>query len=186
MTLWELFLVAVSLAMDAFAVAVCKGLSLKKVKARHGLAVGLWFGLFQAAMPLIGFFLVDSFAAKIAGYSFVIAFALLLLIGLNMIREAFGKEEGSADASLAPRAMLPLALATSIDAFAVGVSFALLGVKILPAVSLIGAVTFLISAAGVLLGSFVGRRFEKATTVAGGAVLVLMGIKILLEGLGVL
>lgn len=184
MQLWELFLIAVSLSMDAFAVSVCKGLSLKTIKLRHCLAVGLYFGVFQALMPLLGYLLASTVAAKITDYAPYIAFVLLLLIGLNMIREAVkGDEEDCDCCSLSPKAMLPLAVATSIDALAVGISFALLDTPIVSSVLLIGVTTFVISAVGVGLGSFIGSRFRKVASIVGGAVLVLMGVKILLEGL---
>lgn len=186
MELWELFLIAVSLSMDAFAVAVCKGLSLCRVKVHHAVTVGLYFGIFQAVMPLIGYFLASTVAAEIADYSFYIAFVLLCLIGVNMIREALHGDDDTCDVSLTPKTMLPLAVATSIDAMAVGVSFAFLEVEIFSSVSLIGVTTFILSALGVALGSAVGKRFRTTATIIGGAVLTLMGIKILLEGLHVL
>ncbi|MBE6636207.1 MAG: manganese efflux pump [Ruminococcaceae bacterium] len=187
MSLWELFLIAVSLSMDAFAVAVCKGLSLKKTTLRHCITVGLYFGVFQALMPLIGYLIASTFAAKTAEFAPYIAFALLLLIGINMIREAIKEdEEDCGCCSLSFKAMLPLAVATSIDALAVGVSFALLDTAILPSVTLIGLTTFVLSAFGVGLGHIIGLRFRKIATIVGGSVLILMGVKILLEGLGIL
>ncbi len=186
MQLWEIFLIGVSLSMDAFAVAVCKGLSLCKVKLSQAVTVGLYFGIFQALMPLIGYFLASTVASKIADYSFYIAFALLLLIGANMIREAIKGDDDACTVSLSFREMVPLALATSIDALAVGVSFALIEVEIFSAVGLIGVTTFVLSAVGVALGAFVGARFRKVATIVGGSVLVGMGIKILLEGLKVI
>ena len=182
----EIFLIGVSLSMDAFAISVCKGLSQKKTTLRHCLTAGAYFGIFQALMPLIGYFLAGTVAAKIAGFSHYIAFGLLLLIGGNMIRESFSGEDGDDDPSMSFRVMIPLAVATSIDAFAVGVSFALVDVNIVPAVILIGATTFVISGIGIKLGGFVGSRFSKAAGIAGGAVLVLLGIKILLEGIGII
>ncbi len=186
MQFWELLLIAVSLSMDAFAVAVCKGLTLKKIALKHSIIVGLYFGIAQALMPLIGYLLASTVAAKITDYSFYIAFILLALIGANMIREAIKGEEACTDCSLSFKAMFPLAVATSIDALAVGVSFALLDVKILSSVSLIGITTFLLSAIGVRIGSFVGEKFQKIASILGGAVLILIGMKILFEGLGVL
>ncbi|MBQ7778929.1 MAG: manganese efflux pump [Clostridia bacterium] len=186
MQLWEIFLIGVSLSMDAFAVAVCKGLSLCKVKLSQAIIVGLYFGIFQALMPLIGYFLASTVASKIADYSFYIAFALLLLIGANMIREAIKGDDDTCNVSLSFKEMVPLALATSIDALAVGVSFALVEVEIFSSVGLIGVTTFVLSAVGVALGSFVGARFRKVATIIGGSVLVLMGVKILLEELGVI
>ncbi len=186
MQLWEIFLIGVSLSMDAFAVAVCKGLTLCKVKLSHAVTVGLYFGVFQAAMPLIGYFLASTVASKIADFSFYIAFALLLLIGANMIREALTGGEETCTCSLSFKEMAPLAVATSIDALAVGVSFALVEVEIFSSVALIGVTTFVLSGIGVALGAFVGARFRKIASVVGGSVLILMGIKILLEGLGVI
>ena len=182
----ELFLLAVGLSMDAFAVSVCKGLSIQRLKLRHALIVGAWFGAFQALMPVIGWLLGSAFADMIEAVDHWIAFALLALIGGNMIREALGHEEEEADPSLAPVTMLLLAVATSIDALAVGVTFAFLRVNILWAVSLIGVCTFLISAAGVKIGNVFGARWKSRAELAGGVVLVLIGLKILLEHLGVL
>ena len=145
MQLWEIFLIGISLSMDAFAVAVCKGLSLCKVKLSHVVIVGLYFGVFQAAMPLIGYGLASTVASKIADYSFYIAFALLLLIGANMIKEALGGDDDTCSISLSVKEMVPLALATSIDALAVGVSFALVDVEIFSSVTVIGLTTFVLS-----------------------------------------
>ncbi len=186
MDIWELFTIAICLSMDAFAVSICKGLSIKKIKLRHSITAGFYFGIFQALMPLIGYLLASTVAAKITDYSFYIAFILLAVIGANMIREAIKGEEECADSSMSFKAMLPLAVATSIDALAVGVSFALVKVDILPAIALIGAVTFILSAIGVRIGNFVGEKFQKIAAVLGGSVLILIGIKILLEGIGIL
>ena len=182
----ELFLLAVGLSMDAYAVSICKGLSIQKLKLRHAMIVGAWFGAFQALLPVIGWLLGSAFADMIEAVDHWIAFALLALIGGNMIREALGHEEEEADPSLAPVTMLLLAVATSIDALAVGVTFAFLRVNILWAVSLIGVCTFLISAAGVKIGNVFGARWKSRAELAGGVVLVLIGLKILLEHLGVL
>ena len=184
MTFTELFLLAVGLAMDAFAVSVCKGLALSRVDMKKALAAGLWFGGFQALMPLLGYLLGSRFASYIADFDHWIAFVLLALIGGNMIRESFGDEE-EADASFGLRAMLPLALATSIDALAVGLTFAFLSVRVLPAVTLIGVVTLVISTAGVKLGNLFGARFRGKAEFAGGLILILLGVKILLEHLGI-
>ena len=186
MGLGELLILAVGLSMDAFAVSVCKGLSIRKLKLSQALIVGAWFGAFQALMPLVGWLLGSAFADLIRSVDHWIAFVLLLLIGGNMIREAFGHEEEDANPSLAPLTMLLLAVATSIDALAVGVTFAFLGVDILSAVTLIGVCTFLISAAGVKIGNVFGSRYKSWAELAGGCVLVLIGVKILLEHLGVL
>ena len=185
MGLWELFLVAVGLSMDAFAVSVCKGLSVPKVQLKHSLICGLYFGLFQALMPLLGWLLGVQFQTMITSIDHWIAFVLLAIIGINMIRESRDQEE-EVDCSFTPRAMLPLAVATSIDALAVGVTFAFLKVLILPAVTFIGVTTFLLSAVGVRVGAVFGARFRSGAELAGGVILVLMGLKILLEHLGFL
>lgn len=189
MSLFELFLIAVGLSMDAFAVAICKGLATGRVKLGQMVIVGLWFGIFQALMPLIGYLLGVNFSTLIQSIDHWIAFILLGLIGANMIREAVGGDEeccNEEDASYSIRAMLPLAIATSIDALAVGVSFAFLSVDIVPAVSFIGVCTFILSAFGVKIGSVFGLRFKKKAEIAGGVILILMGAKILLEHLGLI
>lgn len=184
----ELFLLAVGLSMDAFAVSVCKGLSAGRVTLTNALTTGLWFGGFQGLMPFLGWLLGSRFQVLIASIDHWIAFLLLGLIGLNMIRESRSREEESLGDSFAPRAMLPLAVATSIDALTVGITFAFLQVDmgILPAVSLIGMTTLLLSAVGVRAGAAVGARGKSWAELAGGLVLVLMGCKILLEHLGIL
>ena len=179
---WELFVLAVGLSMDAFAVSICKGLSLGKIKVKHMCIAGMWFGGFQALMPLIGYFLGSLFADMITKYDHWIAFILLLFIGGNMIQEAVGDEE-HVDASMDVKGMFILAVATSIDALAVGVTFAFLKVAIVPAVSFIGIVTFVCSAAGVKIGSIFGTKYSKKAELFGGVVLILIGIKILVEGL---
>lgn len=182
----ELFILAVGLSMDAFAVAICKGLALKKVKPAQMALVGLWFGGFQALMPVLGYVVGVQFNDAITAIDHWIAFVLLAVIGGNMIREAFSKEEEKADASLSFRNMLPLAVATSIDALAVGVSFAFLQVHIGVAAGFIGAITFLLSAAGVKVGSLFGAKYKSRAEFIGGVILILLGLKILLEHLGVL
>lgn len=186
MSLWELFVIAVGLSMDAFAVSVCKGLSVSTPRPGHCLTCGAYFGGFQALMPLLGWMLGVRFQAMIVSVDHWIAFILLGLIGVNMVRESREETEACADASFTPRAMLPLAVATSIDALAVGVTFAFLGVKILPAILFIGSITFLLSAVGVGTGAAFGARFRGRAELAGGLILILMGLKILLEHLGVL
>ncbi|MCI9457949.1 MAG: manganese efflux pump [Oscillospiraceae bacterium] len=186
MSILELFVIAVGLSMDAFAVAICKGLSVEKAEIKHCLITGLYFGGFQALMPLIGFFLGEKFQALITRYDHWIAFVLLALIGGNMIKESLDKEQDALPPSFDFRAMLPLAVATSIDALAVGVTFAFLQVNILWAVALIGVTTFAFSWAGVKVGNLFGAKFKSRAEFFGGAVLILMGIKILLEHLGVL
>ena len=180
----SLFLLAVGLSMDAFAVAVCKGLALKKITWKNAGIVGLWFGGFQALMPLLGYFLAAQFRDKITAYSHWIAFLLLALIGGNMIREALTeKGEPEADGALSFRSMLLLAIATSIDALAVGVTFAFLEVNIWRSVLLIGCTTCVLSMAGVKAGSLFGARYEKKAEILGGIILILLGIKTLLEHL---
>ena len=185
MKLWELFILAVGLSMDAFAVSICKGLSVQKVKPRHALTVGCYFGGFQALMPLIGYLLGSQFEALISSVDHWIAFVLLAIIGINMIRESRGDAEELND-SFGFKTMLPLAVATSIDALAVGVTFAFLQVQILPAVCFIGMTTFLFSCAGIKIGNVFGAKYKSRAELFGGAVLILMGLKILLEHLGVL
>jgi len=186
--LWELFVIAVGLSMDAFAVSICKGLSVQRLKIRHALICGAYFGLFQALMPLGGFLLGARFKDLIAAVDHWIAFVLLAVIGLNMIRESFSKDEEAMNDSFTVRAMLPLAVATSIDALAVGVTFAFLdiGRRIVPAVLFIGAITFALSAAGVKIGHVFGEKYKAKAECLGGVILILMGTKILLEHLGIL
>ena len=187
MDIISLLLLSVGLSMDAFAVSVCKGLALKKVSLRHMCIVGAWFGGFQALMPSLGYLLGSRFEQYITAIDHWIAFVLLVLIGANMIREALSKEEAEeANASLAFKTMLLMAVATSIDALAVGITFAFLSVHIVPAALTIGATTFLLSAAGVKVGSVFGLRYKKRAEIAGGVILCLLGVKILLEHLGVL
>lgn len=182
----ELFVLAVGLSMDAFAVSICKGLSIQKLKLRHAFIVGAWFGVFQAMMPAAGYLLGSAFADMIVAVDHWIAFALLAFIGGNMIREAFGKGEEECDPSLGPVTMLLLAVATSIDALAVGVTFAFLRVDVVLAVTLIGLCTFVISTMGVKIGNVFGVRYKARAELMGGIVLILIGIKILLDHLGIL
>ena len=185
MSLFELFVIAVGLSMDAFAVSVCKGLSTGAVRFRHMAVTGLWFGFFQALMPLIGYLLGVSFASAIQSVDHWIAFILLSFIGVNMIREALSRNEDNEENALYSAAvMFPLAIATSIDALAVGVSFAFLNVEIIPAICFIGLCTFLLSAVGVKIGAIFGSRFKSKAEFAGGIILIGMGLKILLEHLG--
>ena len=189
MGILELLLLAVGLSMDAFAVSICKGLSMKKADLRAQAICGAWFGGFQALMPLIGFFLGTLFAEAIEAVDHWVAFGLLALIGMNMLKEAFSKECGCEehDADLSVKTMFIMAVATSIDALAVGISLAMAGnVNIVAAVLLIGAITFCLSAIGVKVGNVFGSRFEKKAQMAGGFILILLGLKILLEHLGVL
>lgn len=183
MDLFTLFTLAVGLSMDAFAVAVCKGLALKKFSFKNAAIIGLWFGSFQGLMPLIGYLLGVQFKNYITAVDHWIAFFLLSFIGINMIKEAMSKEEEAADASLSAKNMLLLAIATSIDALAVGITFAFLSVKIVPAISFIGVTTFLLSMVGVKAGSVFGIRYKAKAEFAGGTILILLGIKILAEHL---
>lgn len=186
MGLLELFVIAVGLSMDAFAVSICKGLSVRELKPKHALTVGAYFGGFQMLMPLIGFALGVRFQSFITSIDHWIAFVLLGLIGANMIRESREQDEENLSDSFSFGTMLPLAVATSIDALAVGVTFAFLQVSILPAVCFIGATTFILSCIGIRIGHVFGLKYKSRAELFGGAVLILMGIKILLEHLGVL
>ena len=186
----ELFLLGVGLSMDAFAVSVCKGLAMKKATLKSQMTCGLWFGGFQALMPLIGFFLGAMFADAIKSFDHWIAFGLLALIGANMLKEALEQECDCCenhDADMSVKTMFVMAVATSIDALAVGISLAMAGnVNIWAAVALIGVTTCVLSALGVKIGNIFGSRYEKKAEFAGGVILILLGLKILLEHLGVL
>ena len=187
----ELLLLALGVSMDAFAVSICKGLAMKRATLKAGLTCGLWFGGFQALMPLIGFFLGALFADAIQAVDHWVAFLLLGIIGINMLKEAFEKEECGCceghDADLSVKTMFVMAVATSIDALAVGISLAMAGnVNIFTAVLLIGAFTCAMSTVGVKVGNVFGSRFEKKAQLAGGLILILLGTKILLEHLGFL
>ena len=186
MSVFEIALLGVSLAMDAFAVSITTGITLKDLRWKHALKVGLFFGGFQFLMPLIGYLAGSTFVRYIEGVDHWIAFVLLAVIGGNMIKESRECEAEKLDSSFAPAAMLPLAVATSIDALAVGVTFAFLQVNIFWAVLFIGVVTFLLSAVGVRVGHVFGVKYKSAAELAGGLILILMGTKILLEHLGIL
>ena len=191
----ELLLLAVGVSMDAFAVSICKGLAMKRATLKAGLTCGLWFGGFQALMPLIGFFLGALFADAIEAVDHWVAFVLLALIGINMLKEALEKKEceccADADADLSPKTMLVMAVATSIDALAVGISLAMAGLSIwgmdgiFSAVIQIGLCTCIFCTAGVKIGNIFGGRFEKKAQIAGGVILILLGTRILLEHLGI-
>ena len=183
MSTYELFIIAVGLSMDALAVAICKGLSMAKMSWKKGIIVGLWFGGFQALMPLIGYLLGAQFESKITAFDHWIAFILLGLIGGNMIREGVSGDEEKTDDSVSIKSMLPLAIATSIDALAGGVAFAILRGNIVYAVSFIGVITFLLSTVGVKVGNVFGARYKSKAEIAGGVILILMGLKILIEHL---
>lgn len=208
MNLLELFVLAVGLSMDAFAVAICTGLTMRKTTVKKATIVGLYFGIFQAVMPLIGYFVAIWFADSIIAYDHWVAFGLLGFLGTRMILESFevegcpdrecpagtckdrecpgGKRPDNKEASLGPAEMLPLAVATSIDALAVGVSFAFLHVNIIQAVSFIGVTTFIFAVIGVYIGNIFGAKFKSKAELVGGIILVLIGLKILLEHLGII
>ncbi len=187
MSTTELFILAIGLSMDAFAVAICKGLSLKKVTLKHSAIVGAWFGGFQALMPTIGYLLGVNFTHIIQRFDHWIAFGLLALIGVNMIRESREKDENeTTDASLGFKTMLLMAIATSIDALAVGVTFAFLEVNIVMAASFIGIVTFTCSFIGVKVGAVFGEKYKSAAELTGGLILIGIGLKILLEHLNII
>lgn len=190
MNLAEIFLLAVSLSMDAFAVSLCKGLALKKIGIKNCAIVGLWFGSFQALMPMAGYFLGSTFADKITSIDHWIAFILLAIIGGNMIKESLDKDEEKVNDSLGFKTMLIMAIATSIDALAVGVSFAFTDFEpqwfVYIAFALIGVTTFTLSAAGVKIGNIFGTKYKSKAEFAGGLILILLGLKILLEGLEII
>ncbi len=186
MSFFELLLIAVSMSMDAFAVSICKGLSVRQVTLKQELLVGSWFGGFQGIMPAIGFALTSLFASLITSVSHWIAFVLLLFIGGNMIREACDKDAEEVDDSFAWKTMLTLAVATSIDALAMGVTLNLQGANILLAAPMIAVTTFVLSPVGLKVGNLFGTKYKNKAELAGGVVLVGLGVKILLEGLGIL
>ncbi len=185
----ELLIIAIVLSLDAFAVSVCKGLATQNVKARHFLLAGLWFGGFHALMPTIGYFLGAAFETYITSVDHWIAFILLSLIGINMIKESFSDDEDESDDCFSAKTMLVMAVATSIDALAVGITFAFTVEKISHlffAVSSIGIITFILSALGIRLGNVFGTRYNKKATFTGGVVLIILGLRLLLEGLGII
>lgn len=183
MDLLSLFLIAVGLSMDAFAVSVCKGLATPKYKLKYSMICGAWFGGFQALMPAVGYLLGVNFKKYITAIDHWIAFVLLALIGFNMIREALKNDDEGADPSFTAKSMSLLAVATSIDALAIGITFAFLDVNIVAAILFIGVCTFVISAAGVKIGSAFGTRFKSKAEIAGGAILIILGLRILVEHL---
>lgn len=186
MDIITLFTLAVGLSMDAFAVSVCKGLAMQKLTVKKAVTVGIWFGGFQALMPTIGYVLGIQFRDKITAVDHWIAFVLLGIIGINMIREAFSKEKEEANESLAIKEMFVLAVATSIDALAIGITFAFLDVNLVAAVSFIGIITFLFSMVGVKVGNVFGTKYKAKAECAGGIILIILGAKILLEHTGIL
>lgn len=186
MRILEIILVGIGLAMDAFAVSICKGLSMKKMNWKNAIIIALYFGFFQALMPVIGYFLGTTFSNFVEAVDHWIAFALLLLIGANMIRESFDNEEEKRNDKVDIKTMLVLAIATSIDALAIGITFSFLKTNVPIAVSFIGIITFIISLLGVKIGNKFGDKFQNKAEMIGGIVLIFIGIKILLEHLGVI
>ncbi len=186
MELSEIVFIGVGLAMDAFAVSVCKGLSMKKVILKNAIIIALYFGLFQALMPTIGFFLGGTFSSVVQKADHWIAFILLGLIGGNMIRESLSKDKEESDESVDFKTMIVLAIATSIDALAVGVTFAFFEVNLVLAVTIIGVITFALSISGVFIGNRFGDKLEDKAELAGGIILILIGLKILLEHTGII
>lgn len=182
MSFLEIFVIGIGLSMDAFAVSICKGLSTRKLQLKHALICGGYFGFFQGFMPLIGYLLGVQFKDKIESIDHWIAFILLALIGINMIKESFEDEE-SCHTEFSPKVMIPLAIATSIDALAVGVTFAFLNVHIVSAICIIAITTFIISMIGVKIGHVFGTKYKSKAELAGGIILICMGIKILVEHL---
>lgn len=182
----EVFLIGVGLSMDAFAVSICKGLSTRKLSLKHALICGGYFGFFQGLMPSIGYLLGVQFKDKIESIDHWVAFILLVFIGINMLKEAFGDEDEEMVPDFSFKTMLPLAVATSIDALAVGVTFAFLNVNLLKSVTIIAITTFIISMAGVKIGHVFGMKYKSKAEIAGGIILILIGVKILLEHLGIL
>lgn len=186
----DALLLALGLSADAFAVSICKGLSVQKLKPSHALICGAYFGGFQALMPLIGYYLGASFSDLISSVTHWIAFALLLLIGGNMIREAVWGDDDDCSPDFSPAAMLPMAIATSIDALAVGVAISMSAdensMGIFSQIAIIGIITLVLSAVGVYIGHAFGKKFKKSAEILGGSILVILGVKILLEGLGII
>lgn len=186
MGILEIFLISIGLAMDAFAVSVCKGLSMKKMNWKKAIIVGAYFGLFQGLMPVLGYLLGTTFEDLITKIDHWVAFALLGLIGLNMIKEAFNKDNESFNDCVNFKTMIILAIATSIDALAIGITFAFLKANLLLAIIMIGIITFILSVLGVKIGNKFGNKYEKKAEFTGGLILILMGLKILLEHLGII
>lgn len=184
MSFIEILFISIGLAMDAFAVSVCKGLSTKKLELKHSLICGGYFGFFQGFMPFVGYILGVQFKDKIESIDHWIAFILLLLIGINMIKESFDNDE-DCDPDFSLKAMIPLAIATSIDALAIGVTFAFFNVNIIYAIVIIGITTFIISMVGVKIGHIFGSKYKSKAEIVGGMILIIMGTKILLEHLGI-
>ena len=186
MGILEILLVSIGLAMDAFAVSICKGLSMKKMNWKNAIIVGLYFGIFQALMPIIGYFLGSTFESFVTQIDHWIAFGLLGFIGINMLKEAFSKDSENCNDSIDFKTMIILAIATSIDALAVGITFAFLKVNVILAATMIGVLTFLISVLGIKIGNKFGDKYERKAETVGGLILIFMGIKILLEHTGII
>jgi putative Mn2+ efflux pump MntP len=182
----EIIAISIGLAMDAFAVSICKGLSMKKMNYKNAVIIGLYFGTFQALMPVIGYFLGKGFEHIITEIDHWIAFILLAVIGINMIREIFKKDDDERNDKIDFKTMIILAIATSIDALAVGITFAFLKVDLILSISLIGLITFILSLIGVKIGNVFGDKYEKKAQIFGGIILILLGLKILLEHLNVI
>lgn len=182
----EILLISIGLAMDAFAVSVCKGLAMKKMSWKKAIIIGLYFGIFQAVMPVIGYFLGTTFERFITNVDHWVAFILLVGIGINMVKEAFDKESENRNDNVDVKTMLVLSIATSIDALAIGITFACLKIHIVMPVITIGLITFIISVIGVKIGNRCGDKYEKKAEIMGGVILILLGIKILLEHLGII
>ncbi len=186
MEIYEILLISIGLAMDAFAVSICKGLSMKKMNWENAVIIALYFGVFQALMPLIGYFLGMTFESIVTTFDHWVAFALLTLIGGGMIKESFDDEDDKKNDRVDFKTMVVLAIATSIDALAVGITFAFFDVNIVLAVSIIGIITFIISVLGVKIGNRFGDKYQNKAQIMGGIILVLLGFKILLEHLGII
>ena len=182
----EILLISIGLAMDAFAVSVCKGLAMKKMSWKKAIIIGLYFGIFQAVMPVIGYFLGTTFERFITYVDHWVAFILLVGIGINMVKEAFNKESENRNDNVDMKTMLVLSIATSIDALAIGITFACLKIHIVMPVITIGLITFIISVIGVKIGNRFGDKYEKKAEIMGGVILILLGIKIVLEHLGII
>ena len=182
----EIILISISLAMDAFAVSICKGLSMKNMNWKKAIIIGLYFGIFQALMPTIGYFLGISFKSLVTSIDHWIVFILLLFIGGDMIKESFSKEDSNTNDDIRFKVMIILAIATSIDALAVGITFAFLNTNIIFTFSLIGIITFILSVIGVKIGNKFGNKYENKAQFTGGLILILIGLKILLEHLNIL
>lgn len=186
MGILEIFLIGIGLSMDAFAVSVCKGLSMKKLDWKKAIIIALYFGVFQAVMPVVGYLLGTTFESLVTQVDHWIAFILLGIIGANMIKEALGKESENSNDKVDFKTMIVLAIATSIDALAVGITFAFLKTKLLSSILIIGVTTFVLSLVGVKIGNKFGDKYEKKAEFLGGVILILIGVKILIEHLGII